>query len=276
MKPGARSGLASGRRAVVSLKLHKMEARAMARGSFCSNKTSSFKVRWPGIDLQSPWPPAPSSRPVRPVGGGVDPKGRVAHRPPAGCSPGAACVRSREVTRSPCPRLPGWDAAWGAACACSFPPRQLRNDPRLPRPPCHRGTGRLRTSSPRARAPGPVSEPGLRVSARLSRRQRGLPRLCAAHPSTAPACAVKCCDLYSSRRPACSRRATLPPRCACAQGHAVPHEAAAEWTRPPGAFRFSSQTRSDAVGQFCREPGAGESGGSRGDATSKWACVLNT
>lgn len=105
--------------------------------------------------------PSPSSRPVRSAGAAWArrPEQHTARLPGAVPEPPASgAARSHAFPASVC--LAGTRCGKPAMPerASSFPPQQLRNDRRAPRPPRHRRKGRLRTSCPQARASAPVSE----------------------------------------------------------------------------------------------------------------------
>lgn len=105
--------------------------------------------------------PSPSSRPVRSKGvaWARRPEQHTARLPGAVPEPPASgAARSHAFPASVC--LAGTRCGKPAMPerASSFPPQQLRNDRRAPRPPRHRRKGRLRTSCPQARASAPVSE----------------------------------------------------------------------------------------------------------------------
>lgn len=104
---------------------------------------------------------APSSRPVRSAGAAWArrPEQHTARLPGAVPEPPASgAARSRAFPASVC--LAGTRCGEPAMPerASLFPPQQLRNDRRAPRPPRHRRKGRLRTSCPQPRASAPVSE----------------------------------------------------------------------------------------------------------------------
>lgn len=199
--------------------------------------------------------PSPSSRPVRSAGAAWArrPEQHTARLPGAVPEPPASgAARSHAFPASVCLAGTRCEEPAMPERASSFPPQQLWNDRRAPRPPRHRRKGRLRTSCPQARASAPVSERAF-GSAPDCRGGCGVASPVCRAPVGCPGGAVQCSAPHSGCRTARSRRATQPPRCADATYTRFPPRPrrSVDRAQPLGAFRFSSQARSKAVDQFC-------------------------
>lgn len=194
--------------------------------------------------------PSPSSRPVRSAGAAWArrPEQHTARLPGAVPEPPASgAARSHAFPASVC--LAGTRCGEPAMPerASSFPPQQLRNDRRAPRPPRHRRKGRLQAAL--RPAPLRLSASGPLVQHQIVAEAAGLPRPCAAHPSAAPGGAVQCSAPHCGCRTARSRRATQPPRCADATYTRLPPRPrrSVDRAQPLGAFQSGQEQSGGSV-----------------------------